>query len=160
MKRVLSIFLTYVLVALCIPVSASAEETSADCPVPYAYYTDTITYLTLPSASIDADVAICGASQFVTGTKTRDYKNASHQVVWSVSITATFTYNMSTVRCITCTPSAVSNYPSVWEIKSVSSHMSTASATGTAVAEYKLPSASKTYTESVTLNCSESGNLS
>lgn len=55
--------------------------------------------------------------------------------LWSVSITATFIYDGSTSRCISCSPNATS-YSSEWKIQSVSSNKSGNSATASATANY------------------------
>lgn len=47
-------------------------------------------------------------------------RNSSGTVLWSVSITATFTYDGTTSRCISCSPSATAP-ATTWSIKSISS---------------------------------------
>ncbi len=100
------------------------------------------------------------SSNSITKTKTTQLKNSSGSVLWSVSITATFTYDGSTSKCTSCTPSA-RVYASTWSIKNVTSSKSGNSATATAVAT-QTGSTGNTYdyTKSVTIKCSATGVVS
>lgn len=86
-------------------------------------------------------------------------RDSSGVVLWSVSITATFAYDGTTSRCISCSPSA--NAPATtWSIKSISSSKNGSSATAYATATHSSPSSSKDYTQSVTISCSKNGTVS
>lgn len=98
------------------------------------------------------------ATQTKTGRKTSNYKNSSGTVLWSVSITGTFSYNGSSATCISKSHSAAS-YASNWSIKSISSTKSGNSATARATATYK-DVITTDYSMSVTLKCSANGTLS
>ena len=98
--------------------------------------------------------------QYVTKTKTTQLKNSSGVVLWSVSITATFAYDGSSICCMSYTPSAKA-YASTWSIKNVTSSSNgiAATATATATQTYAL-GISKDYTVSVTIECSVNGVVS
>lgn len=99
------------------------------------------------------------ATQTKTGKKTSSYKNSSGTVLWSVSVTGTFSYNGSTATCTSKSHSATS-YSSSWSIKSVSSTKSGNSATANAVATHRGATGTTDYSMSVTLRCSANGTLS
>ena len=100
------------------------------------------------------------SSNTITKKKTTQFKNSSGTVLWSVSITATFTYDGSTSKCTSCTPSAKA-YASTWSIRSVTSSKSGNSATATAVARQTDATGNTyDYTKSVTIKCSATGVVS
>ena len=112
------------------------------------YYVETII------TNVDSDlnfIALHSNSHTITKTKT-----ANGTILWSVSITATFIYDGSTSRCISCSPNATS-YSSEWKIQSVSSNKSGNSATASATANY---ASLKNYTQNVTISCSKNGTVS
>lgn len=99
-------------------------------------------------------------ADYITKTKTTKMKDSSGNVLWSVSITATFFYDGTTSRCTTCTPNATSN-SSTWSIKSVSSSKNGNSATATAVAiNTSSIGQERELTKSVTISCSPAGVVS
>lgn len=95
------------------------------------------------------------------GTKTTNYKNSDGDVLWSISVTGTFTYvSGSSCTCTAVSGSAVSNSSS-WKVStaktSKSSNKATASTTATKyLAFLKVDSIER----SVTLTCDTYGNLS
>ena len=98
--------------------------------------------------------------QTVTATKTAYARDANHNVLWYVSITATFLYDGTTAQCISCTPGAGTNANS-WSIKNVSSSFSRNSATATATATHTLVfGITQDHTMSVTIYCSPTGVIS
>lgn len=116
------------------------------------YYETTITS--------DDNIFSTYATNYVTKTKTTKLKNADGEIMWSISIKATFSYDGTTAKCTNCSPSATS-YASGWSIKNVTSSKSGNSATATGQATYTAPSGlSETYTKSVTLSCSATGVVS
>lgn len=124
-------------------------------PLENGYYYET----TIVDESDDG-LEFFATTKYITKTKTTKLKNSSGDVMWSVSIKATFSYNGSTSKCTSCTPSATA-YGSAWSIKSVTSSKSGNSATATAKAAYTSSTgASQTYTKSVTIKCSASGVVS
>lgn len=98
------------------------------------------------------------ATQTKTGKKTSSYRNSSGTVLWSVSVTGTFSYNGSTATCTSKSHSATS-YSSNWSIKSVSSTKSGNSATANAVTTCRGATGTTDYSMSVTLKCSANGTL-
>lgn len=108
----------------------------------------------------ECSMAPMATTQYITKTKTTKLKNSNGDVMWAVSIKATFSYNGSTSKCTSCTPSATS-YASAWSIKSVTSSKSGNSATATAIAAYSLPTGtSQLSSKSVTITCSATGVVS
>ena len=95
----------------------------------------------------------------ITKTKTARVRAGDGTVLWSVSVTATFSYNGTTSKCISCSHNAVS-YVEAWSIKSVTSEKSGNEATATAVATHSVGSLSKDSTQSVTIKCSKNGAIS
>lgn len=94
-----------------------------------------------------------------TKTKTSSYKSANGTVLWSVSVTATFSYNGTNSKCLDCSDNAVS-YNSAWTIKSSSSSKNSNCATAVATATYKSGTSSKDYTRLVTISCDKNGKVS
>lgn len=117
------------------------------------YYLETVITDANPTFSFST---LQSNSHTITKTKTTNIKNTKGTVLWSVSITATFTYDGSTSRCISCSPSA-ETYSSSWTIQSTSSSKSGNSATAIATANY---ASLKNYTQSVTISCSKNGTVS
>ncbi len=117
------------------------------------YYLETVITDANPTFSFST---LQSNSHTITKTKTTNIKNTNGAILWSVSITATFTYDGSTSRCISCSPSA-ETYSSSWTIQSTSSSKSGNSATAVATANY---ASLKNYTQSVTISCSKNGTVS
>ena len=117
------------------------------------YYLETVITDANPTFSFST---LQSNSHTITKTKTTNIKNTNGAILWSVSITATFTYDGSTSRCISCSPSA-ETYSSSWTIQSTSSRKSGNSATAIATANY---ASLKNYTQSVTISCSKNGTVS
>ena len=117
------------------------------------YYLETVITDANPTFSFST---LQSNSHTITKTKTTNIKNTNGAILWSVSITATFTYDGSTSRCISCSPSA-ETYSSSWTIQSTSSSKSGNSATAIATANY---ASLKNYTQSVTISCSKIGTVS
>ncbi len=107
-----------------------------------------------------AIVAPKATTKYITKTKTTQLKNSAGEVLWSVSIKATFSYNGTTSKCTSCTPSATA-YASSWSIKRVTSNKSGNSATATAIATHTATSGNTAdTTKSVTITCSPTGVVS
>ncbi len=92
-------------------------------------------------------------------TKTRYYKNSEGTVLWSVSITGTFTYNGTTSTCTSCSHKTTSP-ASAWSITSSSHSKSGNTATARATATYETATTSKDYQMSISIKCSASGTIS
>lgn len=109
--------------------------------------------------STNSSISTLATTKTITKTKTTYYKNSSGTVLWSVSITATFTYNGTTSKCTSCSHSASAPAAS-WSIKSCTSSKSGNSATAKAVAVHSNAGASQSFTKSVTIKCSANGTVS
>ena len=108
--------------------------------------------------SEDSELVTMSAAKTITKTKTAQYKNSSGEVLWSVSIKGTFTYDGKTSKCTSCSHSttAPSKY---WSIKSCTSTKSGNKATATVVALQK-GLATNTVTKIITISCSPKGVVS
>lgn len=108
--------------------------------------------------SEDSELVTMSAAKTITKTKTAQYKNSSGEVLWSVSIKGTFTYDGKTSKCTSCSHSttAPSKY---WSIKSCTSTKSGNKATATVVALQK-GLATNTVTKTITISCSPKGVVS
>ncbi len=157
MKRKITLCLISTLFLLCaIPTSTKADTIFDTChKTPYTIQT----VITDASPSINLAPALSRTSHNITKTKTTYMRDSSGTVLWSVSITATFTYDGTTSCCISCSPNA-SAPATTWSIKSVSSSKSGNSATAYATATHTSPSSSKDFTQSVTISCSKNGTVS
>lgn len=100
------------------------------------------------------------ATQTKTAKKTAYIKNSSGAVLWSVTVTGTFSYNGTTSTCTSSSVStSVSN--SYWSIVSKSSSKSGNKASAKATAKNSINGDTiATMTKEVTLTCSPTGALS
>lgn len=122
------------------------------------YYAETvITDVSVPNYTENTSAK--NTDKTITKTKTTRFRNDNGMVAWEVSITATFSYNGTTSRCISCSHKTAT-YLSGWSIKSASSSKRGNTATATATAVYTSGSTSHSYTESVTIKCDKNGNVS
>ena len=103
-------------------------------------------------AGMKAALSLQSADKQITKTKTAYYKNKS------VSIKATFSYNGTSSKCISCSPSASAPAKS-WSIKSLSSSKKGNSASAKVVAVHAT-NVSQQYTKTVTIHCSKTGVIS
>lgn len=95
----------------------------------------------------------------ITKTKTTTVKTKTGVALWSVSITATFSYDGKTSQCISCSHDAES-FKKEWKIKSVSSKKSGNTATASAIAACSQGSITREFNQSVTISCSATGVVS
>ena len=158
MKRIISLILAVSIVCILFPARSEAsqrvssiEKVVIDGDV---YYIETV----ISEKHVDNRLAnLKGASKTKTATKTVSYKDAHQKVLWSVSVTATFTYNNKTSKCNSCSHQASSNHKK-WSIKESSSSYSGNSATAKATAK-ESGTNGKENTLSVTISCSSSGTI-
>lgn len=94
-----------------------------------------------------------------SGSKTSEYVNSDGEVMWSVTVHGTFTYNGTTSSCTSASHSTTAPGDN-WSIKSSSSSKSGYCASATATATHKQIFTSKDYTRTVNLYCSPYGILS
>lgn len=119
------------------------------------YFETTISDVPTPLSGL----SVFSAASTVTKKKTTYFKNANDTVLWSVAITATFTYDGTTSKCTSCSHSTTCPSPT-WKIKSASSSRSGNSATAKATATHYTGTASDDVTKSVTITCSKNGVVS
>lgn len=143
-KLITSIFIVFMMITTIIPVNALEENKSID-------YLSNGDYI---ETTITSNMNTLARSS-KSGTKTEKYKNASGEVMWSVSVTGTFSYNGSSCTCTKAT-SSTTKPSSMWSLSnkkaSKSGNKAIASVTGHAPGV--------TVTRTVTLTCSPSGKLS
>lgn len=122
------------------------------------YYLETIienNYMPL----IDRYYSTFSTTNYITKTKTTNCKNSSGDIIWSLSITATFSYDGNSVNCVRYTPKATINSP-YWSYKNFSSCKTYNSASVSADFVYSPPFVNSfTLNESVSINCTPSGNV-
>ena len=104
MKRKITLYLISTIFLLCsTPISTKADTIFDTCHnTPYTIQT----VITDASPSANLMPSLSRTSHNITKTKTTYMRDSSGVVLWSVSITATFTYDGTTSRCISCSPSA------------------------------------------------------
>lgn len=95
------------------------------------------------------------------GNKTSSYKNSAGEVMWSITVTGTFSYTSGkSVKCTSSSGTSKSN-SSTWKVSQASASKSgnkaSASATGTQIVNGVTIS---TLSRTVTLSCDSYGNLS
>ncbi len=100
-------------------------------------------------------------AKYITRTKTSYIKNSSGTVLWYVSIRATFSYDGTTAKCTSYTPSAAAP-AQTWTIKSLSSNKYGSAASAVATATHKDPAIGKSQdiTKTLTIKCSPTGVVS
>ncbi len=137
--------------------NSHATACTSDLDHKETYYTETTisetdTILTMPNI-------VPKTSKTITKTKTVNTKASDGTTLWSASITATFTYNGTTSKCISCSHNAKS-YAKTWTIKSISSKKNDNTATATAIATHSYGNISKDFTQTITITCSKNGAIS
>ena len=147
MKKIItSIFIAFMMITTIIPVNALEENMSIE-------YLSNGDYI---ETTIVSNINTLARSS-KSGTKTEKYKNASGEVMWSISVTGTFSYNGSSCTCTKATVSTTKP-SSMWSLSnkkaSKSGNKAIASVTG------KKISAGTSVTRTVTLTCSPTGKLS
>ncbi|MBQ8572991.1 MAG: hypothetical protein IJ451_05960 [Ruminococcus sp.] len=94
-----------------------------------------------------------------SGSKTANYKDSDGEILWSVTVYGTFTYNGTTSSCTSASHSTTATGDG-WSIKSSSSSKSGNCATANATATLKQFLTSKDFSMTVNLYCSPYGILS
>ncbi|MED9990428.1 MAG: hypothetical protein UE033_10020 [Coprococcus sp.] len=130
---------------------AATNETLAD---------DTLYYETVIEETASFSPMASNTAKTKTGYKTTYCKNANGTVLWSVTVTARFSYNGTTATCTSSSVSATIK-DSTWKISNKystrCSNYGTATATGQEYINNKLV---KSVTKTVKLTCSPTGTLS
>ena len=95
-----------------------------------------------------------------TVQKTTNYKNAEGNVMWSLTLKATFTYNNSSAKCTYVTGNAQS-VNSHWKVSSKSFQKSGSTATESATVKQLMNGkVIKTTTKKISIHCSPTGKIS
>ena len=160
-KRFLTVLLSAILFTSMAPfgISANAQTTERNCYINFeaeGYYFETL----IEEVETPSSFATRATEKTITRKKTTQMKNSAGDVLWYVSATATFTYDGTTARCISCTPNAGSNH-SAWAIRSTTSSINGNSGTATATARYTSPlGTTQDITQAATLTCTAYGVVS
>lgn len=93
----------------------------------------------------------------ITKTKVKTYKNSAGKVMWSLSVTGTFSYNGKTSKC-TKTSHHTEIVNKNWTVKNAQSSKS--GNTATAKARFSRTDAGVQMDATVTLQCSATGKIS
>ena len=94
-----------------------------------------------------------------TVKKTTNYKNAEGNVMWSLTLKATFTYNNSSAKCTYVTGN-VQSVNSHWEVSSKSFQKNGSTATGTATVKQLMNGKVVKTTKKISIHCSPTGKIS
>lgn len=107
-----------------------------------------------------SDISSTRSANTKTGSKTVTYRNSNDDILWSFTVTGTFSYNGTTSSCTksTCSYNIKS---SAWKNPSTSSSKSGNTASGTiTIKQYRLGLAVNSITRTVNLSCNKNGVLS
>lgn len=106
------------------------------------------------------DITLSRASNTKTGRRTLNYYNSDNEVLWSATLTATFTYTGTSATC-TSTNITHNINDSSWNIISATSSRSGNTATGNVIAKHYFAGIPiKTVEETFSITCSATGVLS
>lgn len=147
--------LSVIMLICCIPVSASAAETSTN--------NSTVEYFEDGSYSITTLTEDYNNSRAYTksGSKTYTHYNSSNEVQWTYTINATFSYTPGVSSTCTGVSDGYSITNNSWHIDSHSCWRSGNTAYGTVTMKYKtLGVTIQTITKDISLSCDSNGNLS
>ena len=150
MKKIITLFtIVSSLLFLSLPVSA-LEQKKEIIQLDNGYYLETII----------EEIPTARASNQKTAKKTGNFKNSQGTIVFTVTVTGTFTYNGSSSTCTKSVAEASSKNAN-WKISSKSASKSGNKATAKATAKrYVNLIAVETQSCSVTLTCGSNGSLS
>lgn len=95
-----------------------------------------------------------------SGSKAYKYYTADDELVWTVTLNATFSYNGSSATCTSVNSLNVTIYDDSWSTYSKSSTKSGNTATGYVTMRYSGLLGSRDIPATVTLSCDKNGNLS
>ncbi len=156
MKKVLTFIIAALLFQCIQPVFAAENSQITD----IEYFDDGSYSITVIEDVETPGINLLSDTKTETKTKTSYHKNAAGQTMWYVRVTGTFTYNGTTSKCTSATPSAKSQNEN-WTVSDISGGKSEnkayASATGKHYINNKLSSSTR---KTVTLTCSPTGQFS
>ncbi len=123
----------------------------------------TVEYLkdgTIVETIIEESTIVLYSTQSKSGTKTKNHKNASGKILYTIKVNGTFTYNGNTSTCTAASATATSSM-SDWKVISKSASKSGNKAIAKAtMKQYYDGSVIQTTYPSVTLSCDKNGKLS
>lgn len=160
MKKIKRYFAAYLLVfamIVCAVPAVKAQDTGGR-----TASDDDIVICVTTIEVISTTEAVTRAAEFKekTAAKTNTYKTSKGEVMWSVTITATFQYNGTNSGCLTAKATSKS-YNSNWKTSDERVSVNGASATGYATGRRYLESkVVETVTKSVGISCSKDGTIS
>lgn len=153
MKRIFAVLLALVLIS-CSVLCAAASGTSATKTKTTIEYLENGDYIETIITWEESNTR-----NTKPATKTAYYKNGNGDTLWSLKVTATFSYDGVSCDCTSARHSTTVNSSAV-TINNASSSRSGNRATATATATVTINNTAKTVPLSVTLTCSPTGVLS
>lgn len=154
-KLIIPLLILVLLFTFFQPTSASAAEADMITEIEYFENGDYIeTTITIyPQAR--------SSENTTTGKKTLTYKNSSGDALWSISVTATFTYVSGKSCTCTSVSGSAATYSSSWKVSDVTTSKSGNSASSTATGTHYFSIIPlNSVTQTITLTCDNYGNLS
>ncbi|MBR4744699.1 MAG: hypothetical protein IK082_11020 [Oscillospiraceae bacterium] len=158
MKKTISVLIAVLLCLAIYPAVYAADAQTAPMPetvVAVEYFADGSYGVTTLAQAGGA-----GTKGKVTHTKSYTYYDADDTALWTLYLTAAFTYDGTTA---TCTAASVMHliYDNAWQVTSETAHKSGNTATGDfTVKRYFLGIPTKTINVTLTMTCSPSGVVS
>ena len=155
MKRIISTLLTVVLVLSLFSLktnAASYSKTEKKVISGQTYFIET----TIKENTTFLNAFRKASAKSKTATKTSNVKDSHGAILWSLSVTGTFSYDGNSAQCTSC--SHQTSTSNGWSIQNSSSGYSGNSATATATAK-RSGIYGYTMTESITITCSASGKI-
>lgn len=113
----------------------------------------------IESVLIPNDYNVLSKTSTVAGNKKYSYKSSSGKLIWTATLSGSFTYNGSTAKCKTSSVK-INIVNNNWKIKEKNSKASGASAVGTVTTGRYIDGVSvQTIKRTLTLTCTENGKL-
>ena len=148
-------FLLFLLIIMMIPLYTMVAFSVDECNIEYEFFEDG-SYAVIV---IQKETPLLAKSGSVTETKTYKYYDNNHNLDWTASITASFTYNGTTAIC-TYVSKSTPIKDSSWRCTAASCNKSGATATGSfTFKNYVLGVPVKTINKTLTLTCSPNGTI-
>ncbi len=151
MKKILSLILSIITILNVFSIVAYASDNKEIC------YLSDGSYYTVETTE---KISLTRGTTTKQGSRSYHYYNSDDEKEWTITLTATFTYNGSSA---TCTNSGVSHiiYDDAWKVTSSTASKSGNTATGNfTIKRYVLGIPVKTEKPTITLACSKTGVLS
>lgn len=148
------LFYLFVVVVFLMPINVFATENSKIVSIEY------LEDGTIVETILEESYASAYATQNKTGTKTRNFKNSSGTILYTIKVKGTFTYTGSSSTCTSVSAEATAGV-SYWKVASKSASKSNNKATAKATMKrYYDGDLIETTYPSVSLSCDKNGKLS